>query len=83
MVIKGKNRIIFRTLPILFRVSGPSIKQQNWALSPEYHVVFDETLSTVEQTRKGKVPGNWNNLIEEHSELTTQEKFTLCKIVAS
>ena len=27
--------------------------------------------------RKVTVPVNWKNLIEEHSELATQEKFTL------
>ena len=46
---------------------------------PQYHVVFDDTFSTVEHTRKGTVPGNWKNLVEEHSEIATQENFTLEK----
>ena len=46
-------------------------------VSPQYHVVFDDTFSTVEHMRKVTVPGNWKNLVEEHSELATQENFTL------
>ena len=48
-------------------------------VSPQYHVVFDRILSTVEHMRKGTVPGNCKNLVEEHSELSTQENFTLAK----
>ena len=32
-------------------------------VSPQYHVVFDGTFSTVEHMRKGTVPGNWKNLV--------------------
>ena len=46
---------------------------------PHYHVVFDDTLSTVEHMGKGTVPGNWKNLVEEHSELFLQENFTIAK----
>ena len=46
---------------------------------PQYHVVFDDTFSTVEHMRKGTVPGNWKNLVEDHLELATQEKFILAK----
>ena len=31
---------------------------------------------------QGTVPVKWKNLVEEHSDLSTQEKFTLGKIVA-
>ena len=48
-------------------------------VSPQYHVVFDENFSTVDHTRKGTLPGNWKYLVEEHSELVTQENFTLEK----
>ena len=51
--------------------------------SPQYHVVFDDTLYTLEHMRKGRVPGNGKNLVEEHSEIATQENYTLAKIVAS
>ena len=40
-------------------------------VSPQYHMVFGDTFSTVEHMRKGRVPVNWKNLIEDHSELAT------------
>ena len=46
---------------------------------PQYHVVFDDTLSTVEHMRKGTVPVNCKNLVEDHSEIDNQENFTLSK----
>ena len=36
-------------------------------VSPQCHVVFDDTVSTVEHMSKGTVPGNWKNLVEYHS----------------
>ena len=48
-------------------------------VSPQYHVVFDDALSTVEHIRKETFPGNWKNLVEENSELAMQENFTLEK----
>ena len=42
-------------------------------------MVFDDTFPTVGHTRKRKTPGNWKNLIEEHSELATQENIDLAK----
>ena len=44
---------------------------------PQYHVFFDDTFSTVEHMRKGKVPVNWENLVKDPSELAKQENFTL------
>ena len=44
---------------------------------PQYHVVFDGNFSTVYHTRKGTVPGNWKNLVEEYSYLSIQEKFII------
>ena len=32
-------------------------------ISSQYHVVFENTFFTVEHIRKGKVPGNWKNLV--------------------
>ena len=48
-------------------------------IPPRYHVVFDGTLYTVDHMRKGTIPGNWKNLVEEHSEIATQENFTPSK----
>ena len=45
----------------------------------QYHALFDNTLSTVEHMRKLRVPGNWKNLVEYHSDLAKQENFTLEK----
>ena len=39
--------------------------------SSHYHVIFENTFSTVEHMWKGTVPRNWNNLVEEHLELAT------------
>ena len=38
---------------------------------PQYHVVFENTLSTVDNMKKGTVPVNCKNLVEEHSKLAT------------
>ena len=46
---------------------------------PQYHVVFDDTFSTVYHKRKEKVTVNWKTLVEEHPEFATQENFTLEK----
>ena len=48
-------------------------------VSPQYHVIFDNTFSTLEHMRKGTVLGNCKNLVEDHSELATQENFNLSK----
>ena len=41
-------------------------------VSPQYHVVFDEKISTVDHMRKGTVPVNFKNQVEYHSELDMQ-----------
>ena len=48
-------------------------------VSPQYHVVFDNTFSTVEHTGKGTDLGNWKKLLEEQSELATQETINISK----
>ena len=48
-------------------------------IPPQYHVVFDNTLSTAENIRKGTIPVNWKKLLDEHSDISTQENFTLAK----
>ena len=42
-------------------------------------MVFDDTVSTMEHMRKITVPENWRILIDEHSEIATQENFTIAK----
>ena len=79
MGTKGEDRGISLTPPIPRRVSGHSIKHQNQACPPHYRVVFDYTFYTVENMMKGIVPGNCKNLLEEHSEIDTQENFTIEK----
>ena len=44
---------------------------------PQYHMIFDDILFTVENIRKGTVPVNWENFVDEHSDLSTQGKTTL------
>ena len=46
---------------------------------PQYYVVFDYKFSTVKHMRRGIIPVNCKNWVEEHLELATQEKFTLTK----
>ena len=46
---------------------------------PQYHAVFDDTFCTLYHMRKGTVPGNWKNLVEEHSDLAAQENFKISK----
>ena len=48
-------------------------------MSPQYRMVFNDTFSTVEHMRNGIVRGDWKNLVEEQSELSTQVNFTLAK----
>ena len=79
MVIKGKERSLPWILPILCRVSGYNTKYHNLENYPHYHVVFDGTFSTVGHMRNGTAPLNWENLVEYHSDLTTQKNFTLSK----
>ena len=57
------------------------LNTRTWHVSPQYHVDFDITLSTLEHMSKGTVPGNWKNLVEDQSELATQENSS--KIVTS
>ena len=39
---------------------------------PQYHLVFDNTFSTVYHVRKVTVPWNCKSMVEKHSELATQ-----------
>jgi len=48
-------------------------------VSPQYHVVFDDDFSTVENLRLGTVPTNWTELNLTQSEAATDENFQLSK----
>ena len=80
---KWKSRAITRVYLGHYPFNAGSVslvlKTRAGNVYPQYHVVFDNTLSTVDHIRKVKVPGNWKNLVEEHSELSMQEKSTLAK----
>ena len=49
-------------------------------VSPQYHVVFDDTFSTVSNLRSGTVPANWSKLVEESSYLSTDEDYDLTQV---
>ena len=42
---------------------------------PQYHTVIYNTFSAVEHIRKGTVPVNWKNLVEDHLDIATQGKL--------
>ena len=48
-------------------------------VSPQYHVVFDDEFTTVPHLRKGTVPKNWADLVENTRERTTEEFYDLSK----
>ena len=48
-------------------------------VSLQDHVVFDVTISIVEHMRKGTVAVTLKKLVEEHTEIATQENFTIEK----
>ena len=52
-------------------------------VSPQYHVVFDDTFSTVPFLRAGEVPPHWKDLVANSSESVTNEKFELANIWAA
>ena len=49
-------------------------------VSPQYHVVFDDTFSTVSNLRSGTVPPNWRKLVEESSYFSTDEDYDLSQV---
>ena len=44
-------------------------------VSPQYHVAFDNYLSTVPHMRANTVPKNWSDLVNRRSECVTEEKI--------
>ena len=48
-------------------------------VSPAYHVVFDDTFSTVPYMRAASLPPNWEDLVKNSSEIATTEEFDLAE----
>ena len=48
-------------------------------VSPQYNVVYDENFSTVHHMRDLTVPPNWDQLVQNSSDLVTTEKYDLTK----
>ncbi len=46
-------------------------------VSPAYHVVFDDTFSTVPYMRASSLPPNWEDLVKNSAEFATTEDFEL------
>ena len=46
-------------------------------VSPQFHVVFDETFSTVPSLKTGSILASWNFISENNRELATYEDFNL------
>ena len=46
-------------------------------VSTQFHVVFDETFSTVSSLKNGSVPASWKFICENNRELATNEDFNL------
>ena len=48
-------------------------------VSPQFHVVFDDTFSTIPYMREGTVPPHWAELVRNSSKVATDENFDLSK----
>ena len=48
-------------------------------VSPQFHVVFDDTFSTVPHLRSATVPSNWEQLVRNSKELVTKEDYNLAR----
>ena len=46
-------------------------------VSPQFHIVFDETFSTVPSLKNRSVPTSWKFKFENNRELATNEDFNL------
>ena len=49
-------------------------------VSPAYHVVFDDTFSTVPYMRASSLPPNWEELVKNSTEIATTEDFELADV---
>ncbi len=48
-------------------------------MSPQNHVVVDDTFSTIPYMDAGTVPPHWEDLLKHSSEKATDEEFSLAK----
>ena len=46
-------------------------------ISPQYHVVFDDELSTMPYMEAGTIPTNWENLVKNSSKMATAQDVNL------
>jgi hypothetical protein len=46
---------------------------------PQYHVIFDDTFSTVPYMDEGTVPPHWEDLLKHSSKKATDEEFSLAE----
>ena len=49
-------------------------------VSPQYHVVFDKTFSTIPSLKNGSVPSSWTFVCENNRELATYNDFNLADL---
>ena len=49
-------------------------------VSPQLHVVFDETFSTVPSLKNGSIPASWTFICENSRELAMYEDFNLADL---
>ena len=49
-------------------------------VSPQYHLVFDDNFTTIDNMRDGSVPSNWRELVTNSSFSSTDEQFTLADV---
>jgi hypothetical protein len=49
-------------------------------VSPQFHVVFDDTFSTIPYTEKHEVPPNWADLVKKSTEKVTDEDYDLARM---
>jgi hypothetical protein len=49
-------------------------------VSPQFHVVFDDSFSTIPYMEKCKVPPNWADLVKKSTEKVTDEEYDLARM---
>ena len=49
-------------------------------VTPQFHVVFDKTFSTVPSLKNGSVPASWKFVCENNRELATYKYFNLADL---
>jgi len=66
---------------LLFHVGSIALvfNPKTGRVSPQYHVVFDDTFSTVPYMDAGTVPPHWEDLLKDSTEKATDEEFSLAE----